>query len=86
MPNEEAESNLLQAVYRLPGGDENQRRIIMRFNSLMVRYKIIARTLKRGCGCSVVPDVTPSVATLSYELLIKRGEMPVDEEKKTKRK
>ena len=87
MPKEEAKSILLQAVHRLPGGDDNKRRIIVRFNSLMVRDEILSRairTLKRGCGFSVVPDVPPSVATLRYKLLMKRREMPVEEQKKTK--
>ena len=88
MPKEEVDSILLQAVHRLPGGaDEDKRRIIVRFNSLIVRDEIFSlamRALKRGCGFSVIPDVPPSVATLRYKLLMKRNGMPTKEQKKTK--
>ena len=41
MPTEEANSVLLQAVHRLPGGTyEKKCRIIVRFNSLIVRDEI----------------------------------------------
>ena len=61
MPTEEANSVLLQAVHRLPGGTyEKKCRIIVRFNSLIVRDEILAAAmkLKKGSGYSVVSDVS----------------------------
>ena len=47
MPTEETNSVLLQAVHRLPGGAyEQKRRIIVRFNSLIVRDEMLAAAMK----------------------------------------
>jgi hypothetical protein len=72
MPTEETNYVLLQAVQRLPGGAyEQKRRIIVRFNSLIVRDEMLAAAmkLKKGSGYSVVPDVSPSVSALRSKLL-----------------
>lgn len=86
MSKEDANAILLQAVHRLPGGkDEKKRRIIVRFNSLIVRDEILAAAMKfqRGSGYSIVPDVPPSVSTLRHKLLMKRRAMPQEVQKKT---
>ena len=73
----ESNSVLLQACYRLPGGDEKKRRVIIRLNSLMVRDEILSKAMQfqRGCGYNVVPDVPPSVSVLRSKLLQRRREM-----------
>ena len=75
MPTEEANYVLLQVVHRLPGGTYEQTvRIIVRFNSLIVRDEILAVTmkLKKGSGYSVVPDVPPTVSALRSKLCSQR--------------
>ena len=75
MPTEEANYVLLQVVHRLPGGTYEQKvRIIVRFNSLIVRDEIlaVAMKLKKGSGYSVVPDVPPSVCALRSKLFSQR--------------
>ena len=42
----EANSVLLQACHRLPGGDEKKRRVIIRLNSLMVRDEILSKAMQ----------------------------------------
>ena len=81
----EANSVLLQACYRLPGGDEKKRRVI-RLNSLMVRDEILSKAMQfqRGCGYNVVPDVPPSVSVLRSKLLQRRREMEPADRRKTK--
>ena len=86
MPTEEVNSVLLQAVHRLPGGTyEKKCRIIVRFNSLIVRDEILAAAmkLKKGSGYSVVSDVPPSVSALRSKLLSQRRGMPPEEQRKT---
>ena len=86
MPTEEANSVLLQAVHRLPGGTyEKKCRIIVRFNSLIVRDEILAAAmkLKKGSGYSVVSDVPLSVSALRSKLLSQRRGMPPEEQRKT---
>ena len=86
MPTEETHSVLLQEVHRLPGGAyEQKRRIIVRFNSLIVRDEMLAAAmkLKKGSGYSVVPDVSPSVSALRSKLLCQRRGMPPKEQRKT---
>jgi hypothetical protein len=86
MPTEETNYVLLQAVHRLPGGTyEQKRRIVVRFNSLIVRDEILAAAmkLKKGSGYSVVPDVSPSVTALRSKLLSQRRGMPPEEQRKT---
>ena len=86
MPTEETIYVLLQAVHILPGGAyEQKRRIIVRFNSLIVRDEMLAAAmkLKKGSGYSVVPDVPPSVAALRSKLLSQRRGMPPEEQRKT---
>ena len=47
MPTEETHSVLLQTVHRLPGGAYEQKgRIIVRFNSLIVRDEMLAAAMK----------------------------------------
>ena len=47
MPTEEANYVLLQVVHRLPGGTYEQNvRIILRFNSLIVRDEMLAAVMK----------------------------------------
>lgn len=86
MSLDEANSVLLQACHRLPGGDEKKRRVIIRLNSLMVRDEILSKAMKfqRGCGYSVVPDVPPSVSVLRSKLLQRRRELEPADRRKTK--
>lgn len=86
MPTEETNFVLFQAVHILPGGAYYQkRRIIVRFNSLIVRDEMLAAAMKllKGSGYSVVPDVPPSVSALRSKLLSQRRGMPSEEQRKT---
>ncbi|KAK3108492.1 hypothetical protein FSP39_009141 [Pinctada imbricata] len=76
---EYAQSILLQAVHRLPGGkEEGKRNMIVRLNSLMDRDEILgsARKLPRGTGIGVVPDLPPEISELRSKLLKERRSLP----------
>lgn len=66
-----ANSILLQAAHRLPGGTPEKRHMIVRFSSLMDRDDILeaARKLPRGTGLGVVPDLPPETGDLRSKLL-----------------
>lgn len=86
-PQERVNAMLFQAVHRLPGGlDKNKRKIIVRFNNLIDRDDVLAAGMKlqRGSGTSIVPDVPPLVGILRYRLLSERRSLPPEEQKNTR--
>ena len=78
-----ATSVLLQAIHRLPGGDDSKCKVIVRFLNILDRDAVMqaARNLKKGSGFSVIPDLNPESNKLRYELFNELYAMPVEEKK-----
>ena len=73
MSSEEVNSVLPQSCHILPGGVKNERRVIFRLSSLLVRDEILtyAMGLRRGSIYRVVTNVSPSMSIFRCKLLKK---------------
>ena len=76
-----------QAVHRLPGGEDEGKIIIVRFNRLIDRDLVLEsamKNLKAGTHTSVVPDLPKAIAKKRTELLKERRQLSPDERRKCK--